>query len=246
MKRLFLASVAATGVSSATFAADMSVSPVKVPPIVMPPPFFNWIGFYVGGNIGGGFNDIDFSNTNTVTGAPTGSNSANIAGVIGGGQIGYNSSILPHLLAGFEADISGADINGTAISPDGSAQHTFNTDLFGTARARFGLTYNNWLFYGSGGFAWGEERVTRNQLTGRTRAAVAGTSETVSTTGTGWAAGGGIEWGFMPNWTARIEYLYVDLGTYCCVFPLAGRTTTSDYAFNVVRFGINYRLSSGP
>jgi outer membrane immunogenic protein len=115
-----------------------------------PGPVYNWAGFY----IGGGFNDLNFSNANTATGAPTGSNSVNVGGVAGGGQIGYNYIFAPNFLAGFEADISGANINGSVISTDGSTQHNFNTDLFGTVRGRLGLTYNNWLFYGTGG-SWG-------------------------------------------------------------------------------------------
>jgi outer membrane immunogenic protein len=80
-------------------------------------------------------------------------------------------------------------------------------------------------------------------LTGAIGAAVAGTSESVSINGaTGWTAGGGIEWGVTPNWTARVEYLYVDLENSSFSFPLSGRTTTFDDAFNVVRLGVNYKF----
>jgi len=175
-------------------AADLA-APYKAPtPAPAPIPYYNWAGFYFGVSIGGGFSDLNFSSANTATGAPTGSNSANVTGVVGGSQIGYNYVFAPSVLAGLEADISGANIDGNATATDGSVQHKFETDLFGTVRGRVGLTYNNWLFYGTGGFAWGNERVTRNQLTGTAGAAVAGISETTSNTGTGWTAGGGIEW----------------------------------------------------
>jgi outer membrane immunogenic protein len=223
-------------------AADLSTPYKAPPPAPAPILYYNWSGFYFGGNIGGGFNDFSYSNTNTAAGAPTGGNSVNVGGIAGGGQIGYNYMFSPNFLAGVEADISGANINGSVTSNSGAVQHSFNTDLFGTARGRLGLAYNNWLFYGTGGFAWGNEQVTRNQLiTGA--AAVAGTSESVSINGaTGWTAGGGIEWGITPNWTARVEYLYVDLGTNSFSFPVSGRTTTFDNAFNVVRFGVNYKF----
>jgi outer membrane immunogenic protein len=230
------------GAPGVAAAADLSTPYKAPPPAPAPIPYYNWSGFYFGVSIGGGFNDLNFSNTNSATGAPTGSNTANVGGIVGGGQIGYNYVFSRNFLAGFEADISGANIDGNVTSTDGSTQHSFNTDLFGTVRGRLGLTYNNWLFYGTGGFAWGNERVTRNQLTGVTGAAVAGTSETVSNTGTGWTAGGGIEWGLTPNWTARVEYLYVDLGTNSYSFPLAGRTATFDNAFNVIRLGVNYKF----
>jgi len=221
-------------------AADLS-APYRAPPPA-PIPYYNWSGFYFGVSIGGGFSDLNFSNSGTATGAPTGINSANVTGVVGGGQIGYNYVFAPNFLAGLDADISGANIDGNATATDGSEQHKFETDLFGTVRGRLGLTYNNWLFYGTGGFAWGNERVTHNQLTGTAGAAGAGISETASNTGTGWTAGGGIEWGLTPNWTTRVEYLRVDLGTNSYAFPLAGRTTTFDNAFNVVRLGVNYKF----
>jgi len=223
-------------------AADLS-TPYKAPPAAPAPiPYYNWTGFYIGGNIGGGFNDYSFANTVTATGAPVNSNSASVAGVLGGGQIGYNYLFSRNFLLGVEADIDGANINGSTTSTDGTTQHSFNTDLFGTVRGRLGVAANNWLFYGTGGFAWGNTQVTRNQLTGTVGAATAGTSESISNTGTGWTAGGGVEWGITPNWTARVEYLYVDLGTNSYSFPLAGRATTFDNAFNVVRFGVNYKF----
>jgi outer membrane immunogenic protein len=223
-------------------AADLS-SPYRAPPpaALAPAPYYNWNGFYIGGNVGGGFNELNFSNANTVTGVPTAGNSANAGGIVGGGQIGYNYMLSPNFLIGFETDLSGANINGNATSASGAVQYTFDTDWFGTVRGRAGLTWNNWLLYGTGGFAYGNQQVTRNQLvTGL--AAVAGTSESVSGTSTGWTAGGGIEWSFTPNWTIRAEYLYVDLGTNSFSFPISSRATTFDDAFNVVRFGLNYKF----
>jgi outer membrane immunogenic protein len=224
-------------------AADLSpAAPVYKAPPVAPVPYYNWNGFYIGANIGGGFGDVNFSNVVTTTGVSTGSNSASVAGVVGGGQIGYNYVLSPSFLAGVEADVDGANINGSATDTAGTVEHKFDTEVFGTVRGRLGLIWTNWLFYGTGGFAWGNEQVTRNQLGGFAGLATAGTSETVNNTGTGWTAGGGIEWGITPNWTARVEYLYVDLGTSSYSFPISNRTTSFDDAFNVVRFGVNYKF----
>jgi outer membrane immunogenic protein len=230
------------GLPGIAAAADLSTPPAYKAPAIAPAPYYNWNGFYIGANIGGGFGDLNYGNTITATGVALAGNSANVAGVVGGGQIGYNYMMSPNFLIGFEADFSGANINGSTTAADGSTQHSFNTDWFGTVRGRAGLTWNNWLLYGTGGFAYGDEQVTRNQLTGTIGGAVPGTSEQVSATSTGWTAGGGIEWGIAQNWTARVEYLYVDLGTNSYSFPISGRTTTFDNAFNVVRFGVNYKF----
>jgi opacity protein-like surface antigen len=88
-------------------------------------------------------------------------------------------------------------------SNSGAVQHSFDTDLFGTVRGQLGLTYNNWLFYGTGGFVWGNTEVARNQLITGRRGRV---GVRLDQWRAGWTAGGGIEWG-TPNWTARVEYL---------------------------------------
>ncbi len=75
--------------------------------------------------------------------------------------------------------------------------------------------------------------------------APAGTVETSNNTRSGWTAGAGIEWGITQNWTARVEYLYVDLGTSTAVFPLSNRQTIGSLTMNVARFGFNYKFG-GP
>lgn len=91
--------------------------------------------------------------------------------------------------------------------------------------------------------------VTRSQLV--TVASVppipapSGTVETVNNTRTGWAAGAGIEWGITQNWTARVEYLYLDFGTATSVFPLSNRQQTTSASMNIARFGVNYKFG-GP
>lgn len=224
-------------------AADLSTpAPIYKAPPVGPAPYYNWTGFYAGLNVGGGWGNYNFTNTVTATGTPSGGNTAGFAGVLGGAQIGYNYMFGPSFVLGVEADVDGANLNGSVTSPSGAVQHSFDTDIFGTARGRAGFAVNNWLFYGTGGFAWGNEQATRDQIFGTAGNATAGTTETVNHIGTGWTAGGGIEWGIARNWTARAEYLRVDLGTNTFSFPSSGRSTQFDDAFNVVRFGLNYRF----
>jgi outer membrane immunogenic protein len=146
---------------------------------------------------------------------------------VGGGQFGFNWVTAPNWLVGIEADVSGADLSGTGIGLNPANGVPVNSwtekvDAFGTARARFGYVANNWLFYGTGGFAWNDDTLTRTQLVSNPLSPVAGLVVSNSAIRTGWAAGGGVEWGFARNWAARFEYLHLDLSD-----PTFSFTTTS-------------------
>jgi outer membrane immunogenic protein len=136
------------------------------------------------------------------------------------------------LVLGLEGDIDFDDIQGTNTSPFCPiACETKNTWL-GTARGRVGYAADRVLFYGTGGAAFGN-----------IEAGVSGNLETQ--TKVGWTAGAGIEAAFADNWTARVEYLFVDLqnGTCStittCGIP-AGDTVKFDAS--LVRFGIDYKF----
>jgi len=145
--------------------------------------------------------------------------------VIGGGQLGYNYQITPLFVAGLETDFQGAS----------SRLH-----WLGTVRGRVGVTpfSPNLFFYGTGGFAYGGvSQGYFNPWSGYGYASV--------NTGTGWTAGGGAEWAFLPNWSAKIEYLYADIsGDNDNGWGYNGwggryRHTTS----NLVRAGVNYHFN---
>lgn len=144
--------------------------------------------------------------------------STNPSGFVGGVQGGYNYQI-GQFVIGAETDFqfSGAE--------DTFAAYKFSNPWFGTLRARAGYSMNNILFYGTAGFAYGSGEVQW-------------LSWTENKTLTGWTAGAGIEVAFTPNWSARAEYLYVDLGneTYTMTGLNAGIESS------IVRFGLNYRF----
>ena len=245
----FISSLTAFGFAVPAFAADLPAREYAKSPAVVPPvPFYDWSGFYVGVNIGGSWGHSSSTNT-ALDGTYVSSGSRTDSAVIGGGQVGYNFMAAPHLLLGVEADIQASSAKNTATSPDGTNSYSSKLDDFGTARGRVGFTQDNWLFYGTGGFAWSYGSVTRSQLV--TVASVppipapSGTVETVNNTRTGWAAGAGIEWGISQNWTARVEYLYLDFGTTTSVFPLSNRQQTTSASMNIARFGVNYKFG-GP
>ena len=209
MKRLIPAITllyALTAVAPA-LAADLSVAPAYKAPLMAPP--FNWNGFYAGVDLGGAWASDTVVQSNGV--APFSSTKVNSSGVVGGGQLGFNWVAVPNWLLGVEADVSGADLNGTAIY-NGRAQFNEKVDAFGTVRGRLGYVANNWLFYGTSGFAWSDDKFTRTQVSATaTTTPPLGDVRTNTATRTGWAAGGGIEWGFARNWAARVEYLHLDL-----------------------------------
>ena len=117
------------------------------------------------------------------------------SGVAGGLQAGYNVQCGQFVFGG-ETDLQLSDAD------DRFAPWKFSNPWFGTLRGRAGIALNNMMFYGTVGLAYGTLRA-QNMLTG--------VSE--SHTSAGWAGGAGMEVALMGNWTARAEYLYVDLAT---------------------------------
>jgi outer membrane immunogenic protein len=140
------------------------------------------------------------------------------SGFVGGVQAGYNFQNGPWVF-GIEGDIqaSGAD--------DTFAPWKFSNPWFGTVRGRAGYALNNILFYGTAGLAFGE---LRGQTFGLTE----------SHTTAGWTIGGGAEVGLTQNWSAKLEYLYIDLST--SQFAITG--VSNGYSASVVRAGVNYRF----
>ncbi len=140
------------------------------------------------------------------------------SGFEGGVQGGYNWQGGPWVF-GVEGDIqaTGAD--------DTFAPWKFSNPWFGTVRGRAGYAFGNILFYGTGGLAFGELRGETFLL-----------SETH--TNFGWTAGVGAEFGFAQNWSAKVEYLYVDLAN--SNFTITG--VSNGYRFGTIRAGVNYHF----
>ncbi len=145
-------------------------------------------------------------------------NLASPSGFLGGVQAGYNWQS-GQFVFGIEGDIqaSGAD--------DRFAAWKFSNPWFGTVRGRVGYAMNNVLLYGTGGLAFGELKAEAFGMT-------------ESHTSAGWTVGAGAEVGFAPNWTAKVEYLYVDLSSNN--FVLTGASNSLN--FSTVRVGVNYHF----
>jgi outer membrane immunogenic protein len=248
MRRLIAATVAFTALTVSALAADLPRRPYA-PPVVAPLGY-NWNGFYIGAHLGGAWESRDFTQTFGIV--ETGNHKP--SGIMGGGQIGYNWQFAPNWLLGVEADVSGADLTHTVSTTSvGPAVVTWTDklDLFGTVRGRLGYVVDNWLFYGTGGFAWADQETTRVQSVAGPVSPPAGFAIKNTHTPTGWAAGAGVEWGFAPRWTARVEYLHLDLEgrTWGFTSPLGpgGIAGTGVFAVNesrrtidTVRAGVNF------
>jgi outer membrane immunogenic protein len=199
----------------------------------------SWTGVYAGLNLGGGWQSQSSSNV-------WWGNNSNSGGVVGGGQIGYNYQFSPWLVVGVETDFQGTSIGGKgannnwAVAWGGWGGSTASINWFGTVRGRLGVTFPGMptlLIYGTGGFAYAD--VQRN-LWWNNNSAVQ----------TGWTAGGGVEWMFMPNWSAKVEYLYTDVSGSNQNWgwnPGIGLNNVNNHTrFNTVRAGVNYHFNFGP
>ena len=206
------------------------------------------------------------------------------AGFIGGGQIGYNYQINNFVL-GFETDFQGATANGSGAGA--GAGYTDNAALgaslgvtlppstpitltraeaglinFGTVRARAGyLVTPTLLAYVTGGFAYGQTHVGASLLSLDTAGVFPGGSGATSygSVHGGWTAGAGVEWMFWPRWSAKLEYLYYDLGApplgmtgigYASasrtpIWAYLATTTPPRFSGSIVRAGVNYHLDWG-
>ena len=223
MKKLLLASVVllALGVASAT-AADIprrQVMPAKAP-VYVPPPLYNWTGFYVGINGGGGWGRSDFS-------APLTSDSFRTSGGLIGGTLGYNYQV-GQVVFGLEGDLDWSNIRGSGTCAGLSC--SVRNNWLGTARGRIGYAFDRFMPFVTGGAAFGNIKASP--------AAFAG----VDNSKLGWTLGGGGEFAIAGPWTAKLEYLYVDLGKTNCPVGNCAVSTDVNFHTNLVRAGLNYRF----
>jgi outer membrane immunogenic protein len=191
------------------FGADVGT---KAPAYRAPPlaPVFSWTGFYVGVHGGYGWSD---------------SQGLDLKGGFGGGQAGYNYQI-NNFVWGIEGDIAGADISETDTFGPLSVKVSFDT--LASLRGRFGVAYGNALFYGTAGAGWGHFKVSASAF---------GLTASDSVTLSGWTVGAGIEYAFVPNWSAKVEYLHYGFGSENFV-----GIPTGDLDVNTIKAGINYRF----
>jgi outer membrane immunogenic protein len=199
-------------------------------PIVQGGGYYNWSGFYAGGNLGGGTGRTSFSVT--APGLFT-STSDEIRGFVGGGQAGFNWQFGP-LVAGVEGDLQFShQQNGVQVF---GLQIANGMNYFSTLRGRVGYAMDEWLFYVTAGGGYAGTHANLNL------GSFGGLSDTnVSPV---WVVGGGVETQIWDRWTGRLEYLYLDSSSISNSFSVPGGTlaVTKTVHDNVIRTGLNYRF----
>jgi outer membrane immunogenic protein len=255
-----------SGVGTA-MAADMPLKarPAPIPMVAV----YNWTGFYIGGNIGAiGSTGKSVHECINPAGVPNGAlcdvipdSDFNGVGVIGGVQAGYNWQT-GNWVFGIEADGQGTSLKNSSTivgafplnpPPPGFADPPgtiFSTaarlDWLATVRGRIGITSGAALFYVTGGGAFGGVRTATNLI-----GPLNSYPSTTDSNRAGWTVGGGVEWGFAPQWSVKAEGLYYDLGRVTSLGPSVPLVTAfnegAHYEINgwIARVGVNYRFG-GP
>jgi outer membrane immunogenic protein len=257
MKHLLIGMALTIGVGGMAVAADM--------PVKAPAPVFSWVGFYLGANVGWGtIQDYESPFCITPGGVVNGAGciggnlipNAQVGGdgFLGGGQAGYNWQSGDWVF-GVETDFQGSGISGSVNIPGplgvvggggatvpGSFVADEKLSWLGTVRGRVGVAYENVLFYGTGGLAYGGVKVDSNFIFPGIQFPATG-----SATKAGWTLGGGVEYAFAGNWSAKVEGLYYDLGSISISGPgvppngfIGGKSF--DVQGAIVRVGLNWRF----
>jgi outer membrane immunogenic protein len=241
-------SITAAALAILISAGQVLAADFPAPPLTPPlPTLYNWTGFYVGVN--GGWGDGISKWTNdciTCQVIPTlGGTSGDfpVSGYVAGGTVGANYQIGSYVF-GIEGDFDWSDLTGNSGSTCGSLSAVLPTPTgcetenvwLATLRGRVGYAFNNILLYGTAGAALG-----------RIQTGLIPPSTFDSSVEAGWAVGAGLEVAFAPNWTARAEYIFVDLPNATCTTTtncgaVAGSTVT--FNENMLRAGINFKFGA--
>jgi opacity protein-like surface antigen len=284
--RILRSLVALQFIVTPALAADLPSH--KAPPVAPPAPF-TWTGLYVGGDFGYTWTNspaLGVASANiydrTLLGwgaasalGASGVVNGNLDGFLSGVDLGYNWQFHDRFVAGVEADLMGAGVRGGGglgtIVPNGAfpgfyavtgAKLNRNLEYLGTVRARLGYAVlPNVLVYATGGLAYGgaNESVTLNQTLAPSILAGGTAKGTLFENRAGWTAGAGVEYALSRNLSAKVEYLYYDLGTLGTsnrtISPLAyegalfgfqrvadATLASTRFDGHVVRAGLNYRF----
>ena len=234
MKKFLLVTVALAACAAPALAADLGNRgyPYAAKAPVYAAPLYNWTGFYLGAHLGGAF-----SSDNNFSGLSTGNNGN--GRLLGGLQGGADWQFAPNWVVGAEAQYSWLSGSVGAVFPGGYA-YTNSQRGLGSITGRVGYTWGPGLVYVKGGYAYSDnnERVT-----------LAGVPAAFAINGNhrdGYTVGGGAEYMFAPNWSAKAEYQYYNFGSskFTAPAPLVpfGNFRTDDHT---LKAGVNYRINWG-
>ncbi|HLH98590.1 MAG TPA: outer membrane protein [Xanthobacteraceae bacterium] len=210
--------VLATAANGA-LAADLSVAPIYKAPPVVTPPAYNWSGFYLGANGGGAWGTSGWDSAG----------SFHPSGGVAGGTAGVNWQFGSAVL-GVEGDVDWSTLKGSTTSAGCPAGCTTENDWLATVRGRAGYAFDRVMPYVTGGLAVGDIKASTPGLPG------------ASQNNAGWTVGGGLELALTNNWSAKAEYLHIDLGNMNCGFNCGAASGNVSLKSDVVRGGVNFHF----
>jgi opacity protein-like surface antigen len=239
MKRVALLT-ALNMLGGAAWAADL---PLKAP---VAPAYYDWTGFYLGGNLGANNRTTSFSDTLRPT--PSSFSSSSPASFIGGGQLGINYEFRSGLVVGAEAVFDWLPNSSTTFTASNlrasTATGTINNRWITTATGKVGFAWERLLAYGKAGGAW--VGGTNNSF----NAAATPVGVSIGSSSVGWTAGAGLEWAFAGNWSARVEYDFIGLQEQNFTVSrtpatrFAGDTiNVNDRTIQMITASLNYKFS---
>jgi outer membrane immunogenic protein len=234
MKKILPATVALWALASPAVGADIGGRPYynTTPPPAYAP-IYNWTGFYIGGHLGGAF-----SSSNNFDGLALSDNSARL---LGGVQGGFDWQFHPSWVVGVEGQYSW--VGGNQLNAAFPPGFIYNNDqrAIASITARLGWTWGPGLLYVKGGFAHSDNRQTLTTFGGAPVPFVLDQDPS-----NGFTIGGGVEYMFAPNWSAKAEYQFYDFGDARFLAPGAlvplGSFQNEEHTFKA---GINYRFNFG-
>jgi outer membrane immunogenic protein len=227
MKKFLLCTVALVAFAVPAAAADLGARTYTKAPAYAPAPIYNWTGFYIGGHVGGAFTSDD-----SIAG---GTNVSSDGQFLGGVQGGYDYQFAPNWVLGVEAQYSwlggnNSDVTFTTLG----TSYTFSDKQrgIGSVTGRLGYTWGPALLYVKGGYAFTDYKTSLFNNT-------AGVGVAVDSKQDGYTVGGGLEYLFAQNWSAKLEYQYFDFGNT----DFLGYSVKNDE--HTVKAGLNYRFNWG-
>lgn len=223
--KLLTSMVALAAFASPTMAADL-FSPME-------PVSYDWSGFYIGGNVGWGFAESNWDVSDI--GGPIGSFSLNPDGFLGGGQIGFNIDSNGFVWGGEAEFTFGGGSDGGWYDDIGVYDGRSRVNFLMTLGPKVGIAMDRTLLYVEGGLALADMDHRFREIGVDSRGS--------SGIRTGWFIGAGGEYAFDDNWSARLEYNYVDMSSKSLdLNPVLDAQLKVDNDMHVIKGGINYKF----
>jgi outer membrane immunogenic protein len=225
-------SVLLSACALASFATFTSANAADLAPVYKAPPpvYAIWTGLYIGGFVGGAWDNLHTDDLTEVPGSWANKSSA----VFGGGTIGYNAQVGSYVY-GVEADIGGFGLKHTAAQPGtgGIIESQVKPAFYWDLTARLGYAWDKSLLYVKGGAAFHDGDLSVIDV---------GESSVTKAGILGWTIGAGLEYKLAPNWSVKAEYQYFDFGTEHLIMPSDQDRYTINYHIHTVKGGINYHF----